>query len=44
VNSDDAGVYRKVLEYTTADKYDPENTNTIDAEMTAIESQLDHGS
>ena len=42
VNDDGVGVYRKVLEYTTADKYDPENTNTIDAEISAVESRLGH--
>ncbi len=32
--------YRKLLEYTTAKKYDAEATDTIDAELSNIEAKL----
>jgi hypothetical protein len=44
VNDDGAGAYRKVLEYTTTKKYGPEDTNTIEAEISAIEAKLGHSS
>jgi hypothetical protein len=44
VRDDGAGVYRKVLEYTTAKKYGPEDTNTIEGEISAIEAKLGHTS
>jgi len=33
---DGAGTYREALEYTTAQKYDAEDTNTINSEMNVI--------
>jgi hypothetical protein len=35
-----AGAYREVLEYTTAKKYDAEDTHTIDSEMNVILTRL----